>query len=137
MDQPLIERQWLVDSAVDDFIRQAGGLPQLVLAKSVGTLAAGWVADHRIPAIWTTPLLNEAECVANIARASSAALLIAGSRDHTWDDDGARRADKESLRISGADHGWRTGDWRTELDVVGQLTDAIAGFASALLSPLR
>jgi hypothetical protein len=132
MDQPLAERQALVDMPVADFVKQIGGLPQLVLAKSVGTLAAGWVADHSVPAIWTTPLLNDEVCVANIARASSAALLVAGSRDHTWDDDGARRAGKRVHKIAGADHGWQTGDWRTELDAVGQLTAVVDDFAMTL-----
>lgn len=48
MDQPAEERQELVDSAVDHFVDQVGGLPHLVVGKSVGTLAAGWVADHSV-----------------------------------------------------------------------------------------
>ncbi len=132
MDQPSAERQPLVDAAVADFVQQNDALPQLVLAKSVGTLAAGWVADHSIPALWTTPLLIDDECVSNIARASSPALLIAGSRDHTWDDDGARRAATTIHRIRGADHGWQTGDWRTELDAVEQLTREVERFAATL-----
>lgn len=130
MDQPLAERQPLVDAALEDFVKRTGDLPQLVLAKSVGTLAAGWVADHSVPAIWTTPLLDDEQCVANIARASSAALLVAGSRDHTWDDAGARRAGKDVVRISGADHGWKTGNWTTELDAIEHLTRAVEDFAA-------
>lgn len=124
----------LVDRAVDDFTAQSGDLPRLVLAKSAGTLAAGWVADHSIPAIWTTPLLIDEQCVADIARASSAALLVAGSRDHTWDDDGARRAAKTVHRIPDADHGWQTGDWRTELAAIGELTSVVEDFASNIVA---
>lgn len=63
------ERQAIVDRAIGRFVDHVGGNPELVLAKSLGTLAAGWVADNSVPAVWTTPLLDDEECVENIARA--------------------------------------------------------------------
>lgn len=135
MDQPVPERKALVLGSVEEFVSRTGGPPHLVVAKSVGTYAAGWVADHDVPAVWTTPLLTDDECVADIARASSAALLVAGTIDHTWDDDGARRTGKTSTKIHGADHGWETGDWRTELDAISALTGVVEEFASAISVP--
>ena len=126
------EARAVVERAIDRFIDQAGSAPQLVIAKSVGTLAAGWVADHGVPTVWTTPLLHDEDCVGHIARASSPALLVAGSQDHAWDDDAARRTGKQAVVIPGADHGWATGDWRTELDAVVQLTGAVEDFAARL-----
>ena len=130
MNQPLTERQALVDEAVEDFVNQAGEPPHLVLAKSVGTLAAGWVADHSVPAIWTTPLLDDESVGEHTSRIVSYSSC-AGSQDHTWDDDG-RQTGKPVHRISGVDHGWHTGDWRTELDAVCQLTEVVEKFVSTL-----
>ncbi|MEZ5193796.1 MAG: hypothetical protein R2734_15735 [Nocardioides sp.] len=57
-------------------------------------------------------------------------LLVAGSRSHTWDDAAARRTGKEILVVPGADHGWQTGGWHTELGAVGEVTAAVADFAA-------
>ncbi|MEZ5097437.1 MAG: hypothetical protein R2731_15875 [Nocardioides sp.] len=124
------ECQVTVDAAVQRFLDVTGSQPQLVLAKSVATLAAQWVAEQHVPAVWTTPLLHDDECVANLARSSAPGLLVAGSRDHTWDDAAARRTGKEILVVPGADHGWQTGGWHTELGAVGEVTAAVADFAA-------
>jgi hypothetical protein len=128
--QPREQCRATVDRAISSFLEQAGRNPELVLAKSVGTLAAGWVADHHVPTVWTTPLLDDKECVEDITRAGSPALLLAGSRDHTWDDDAARRTGKQVELVPGADHGWETGDWRTELDAVRRVAGAVEDFAA-------
>ena len=132
MGQPDDERRAVVCGALDRFVQLTGGVPDLVLSKSVGTFAAGWVADHEVPAVWTTPLLDDAGCVSDIARSGAPALLVAGERDFTWDDDGARRSGKDVVRVPGADHGWTTGQWRTELDAVALLTSAVERFAGPL-----
>jgi hypothetical protein len=135
MSQPRDERQAVVDAALDLFVQLADAVPDLVLSKSVGTLAAGWVADHDVPAVWTTPLLDDPGCVRDIARSHAPALLVAGDRDFTWDDDGARRSGKDVVRVPGADHGWQTGDWHTELAAVEEVTSAVERFADALAHP--
>jgi hypothetical protein len=122
----------IVEAAIARFTDQAGTVPELIVAKSIGTLAAGWVADHSVPTVWTTPLLSDAECVEHITRASSPALLVAGSHDQAWDDDAAKRTGKQVVVIPGADHGWVADDWRIELDVLAKLTAAVEGFAAQL-----
>lgn len=99
----------------ESFAQRAGGLPHLVLAKSMGTLAAGWVADHDVPAIWTTPLLNAELCVRDLARSAAPALLTGGSEEPLWDDAAAALTGLPSVIVSGADHSWETGDSREEL----------------------
>lgn len=133
MGQPDDERRGLVQAALDRFVDRSGAVPDLVLAKSVGTFAAGWVADHDVPAVWTTPLLDDEACVRDLARSGVPALLVAGERDFTWDDDGARRTGAEVVRVPAADHGWRTGQWRTELDALALLTSAVERFAGGLV----
>jgi hypothetical protein len=122
----------VVVGAAQQFVAQVGSNPQLVLAKSLGTLAAGWVADHHVPAVWTTPLLIDEKCVTDIERGAAPALLLAGSQDHTWDDAAARRTGKPARLIAGADHAWQTGDWREEIDVLGQVVAAVEEFAGSL-----
>jgi len=122
----------VVTHAADQFVTEVGAQPQLVLAKSLGTMAAGWVADRSIPAIWTTPLLTDDQCVDDISRASAPALLLAGSNDPAWDDTAASRTGKALTVISGADHGWQTGSWREELEILERLTAEVEQFAARL-----
>lgn len=122
----------VVVGAAEQFRGLVGSAPQLVLAKSLGTMGAGWVADRGVPAVWTTPLLTDDQCVADIARGTAPALLLAGSRDHTWDDDAAQRTGKPTRLIAGADHAWHTGDWREEIEVLRHLVAAVEEFADGL-----
>lgn len=122
----------LVVSACENLVRQARTLPQLVLAKSLGTMAAGWVADHDVPAIWTTPLLNDEVCVRDLARSTAPALMIAGSEDAAWDDTAAATTGLPYVMVPGADHGWQVGDWRSEVAAIHQLCEAVEEFASQL-----
>lgn len=123
----------VVVGAAEQFVTHVGSTPRLLLAKSMGTMAAGWVADHDVPAVWTTPLLTDEKCVADIERGTAPALLLAASQDPAWDDAAARRTGKSSRLIAGADHGWQTGAWREELDVLRQLVAAVEEFADALV----
>jgi hypothetical protein len=129
-DRTAVER--MVVGAAVQFLARVGSAPQLVLAKSLGTMGAGWVADHGVPAVWTTPLLTDEQCAAEIARSAAPALLLAGAQDHTWDDAAARRTGKPARLIAGADHAWHTGDWREEIDVLSQLVAAVEEFADGL-----
>lgn len=89
-------------------------------------------ADHGVPAIWTTPLLNAEVCVRDLARADAPALLIGGSDDSTWDDAAAARTGLPRVIVPGADHSWETGDWREELAGIRQLCEAVEEFANRL-----
>ncbi|USQ80029.1 hypothetical protein NF556_20990 [Ornithinimicrobium faecis] len=122
----------LVVRACETFEQRMGRLPHLVLAKSMGTLAAGWVADHDLPAIWTTPLLNVEGCVRDLARSAAPALLIGGSDDSSWDDAAAAMTGLPSVIVPGADHSWETGHWREELAGLEQLCEAVEEFAARL-----
>lgn len=125
------DSQRLVDEACAAFVEQHG-LPGLVLAKSVGTLGAAWVAEHRLPAIWTTPLLDDPECVAALTRASAPAILVAGTGDRCWDPHAAASTKLPVHLIEGPDHGWQCDDWRRELEVLAELTESVVSFAGRL-----
>lgn len=81
---------------------------RLILAKSLGTLAAGRAADNAVPAVWLTPLLCDEECANDISRAEAPALLAAGR-----------------------------GDWREELGLLHTRTAAVSSFAADLSSSVR
>jgi hypothetical protein len=115
------------DPAVEGWVAdQAGPLLDgregrtLVIAKSLGTHAAPLVADHGLPAVWLTPLLQAPWVAAAIGRATAPSLLVGGSADSSWDGALARRLSPHVLEIPDADHG---------LSVPGPLTDTIAVLA--------
>lgn len=96
------------------------GSAPLLIGKSLGTYAARLAADHRLPAVWLTPLLTDAYVVDGLARATEPRLLIGGTSDPHWDGAVARRLSPHVLEIPAADHG---------LQVPGPVSDSIAVLA--------
>jgi len=94
-----------VRSEVADELPSSGRA--LVVAKSLGTLAASLAAERRLPAIWLTPLLDMPEVVDAIAANPAAQLLVGGVADPLWDRGVARSLESETCRvveIADADH---------------------------------
>lgn len=56
----------------------------LIIASSLGTLAANLAADDGLPAVWITPLLHRPEVVEGIRQATAPCLLIGGTADSSW-----------------------------------------------------
>ena len=90
----------------------AGALPAsgraLVVAKSLGTLAAPLVAERRLPAIWLTPLLDMPEVVDAIGANPAPQLLVGGTGDDLWDAAVAGELESATctvVEIPDADHG--------------------------------
>jgi hypothetical protein len=77
----------------------------LVIGKSLGTLAAGEVAERGWRAVWLTPLLNHPPFVEMLRRRTAPALLIGGTNDPAWDGALARELSDDVLELEGADHG--------------------------------
>jgi hypothetical protein len=78
---------------------------RLVIGKSLGTLAAGAVAERGWSAVWLTPLLNHLPFVEMLRARTAPALLIGGTNDPAWDGDLARELSDDVLELDGADHG--------------------------------
>jgi pimeloyl-ACP methyl ester carboxylesterase len=76
----------------------------LVVGKSMGSLAAGLVAERNLPAIWLTPLVTRPQVASAIAAASVPPLLIGGTADTSWNGDTARSLSPHVLEIPDADH---------------------------------
>jgi hypothetical protein len=128
-----VARRAVVVRAVAELDQQTAASSQrVVLGKSLGTYAAGWAADNGVPAIGLTPLLIDQSCAEDITRSTAPAMLVAGTADLTWDDAAAERTGKQIVRLAGADHGFQTGDWRAEVEILREVAEAVEAFARAL-----
>ena len=100
---------WVRDQAVAALEARSDVPPStVVVAKSLGTRAAPWVAEQAYAAVWLTPLLFVDALVAGIAANRGRQLLIGGTADEAWDSSVAaelRREGCDVLEIPGADHG--------------------------------
>lgn len=113
----------------------APGLRPVVIAKSLGTHAAGLAAERQLPAIWLTPLLYDDVIAAAIARNPAPALLVGGTRDPSWNPTAAAGTGKAVVTIDDADHGLRPmGPLRAYTDALGTVGTAMEEFLSALLT---
>ena len=106
----------------------------VVVGKSLASAAAGLVADRVLPAVWLTPLLNEARVVDDLSRAPRPALLIGGSADEAWVPDAL--ADSGLLQVvslDGLDHSLqRPGDPSASLGALRVVADRIDQFLADL-----
>jgi hypothetical protein len=100
----------------------------LVVGKSMGTRAAADAAEHAWPAIWLTPLLEDAESVSLLRRRAAPALLIGGTADPMWNGRIAREITDDVLELEGADHGLAKPEHGQ------QIVDAVAAFAARVSS---
>jgi hypothetical protein len=96
---------------------------RLVIGKSLGTLAAGSVAERGWRAVWLTPLLNDASFVEMLRGRTAPALLVGGTNDPAWNGELARELSPDVLELDGADHGL------ARIEHLQQIVDRIAAFA--------
>lgn len=85
--------------------------PIRVIGKSLGTLAVPYAAEHRIDAVWLTPLLNLASVVQAIDAHPGRKLLFGGTGDTgSWDSEAAASLSAEVLEVADVDHGLQAQD---------------------------
>jgi pimeloyl-ACP methyl ester carboxylesterase len=114
--------QW-VGARLEAAAAYAGdGGERLVIGKSLGTLAAGLVAERSWRAIWLTPLLDHPQLVEQLRARTAPFLLIGGTNDPAWDGALARELTDDVLELEGADHGL------TRIEDLPAIVDAIAAF---------
>ena len=101
----------------------------LLVGKSLGTLAAPLAADRGLPAVWLTPLLTRPEVVAALDRADAPFLLVGGTADRLWDGAVARRLTPHLLEIPDADHSMMLpGPLAASAAVLGRVCTAVEEF---------
>ena len=114
---------------LDEMERPAG--PVLIVAKSLGTLAADWGAAEGYPAVWLTPILNDSARAAPIRDYPRDNLVVGGTADSLWQV--GFRGTGQVLEIDGADHSLEVADWRTSIRHHQTVAAAVAAFAAELL----
>jgi hypothetical protein len=120
-------------AALHRLAKAAPGTQPVIIAKSLGTHAAGLAAERQLPAIWLTPLLYDDAITDAIARNPAPALLVGGTRDRSWIPDAAVRTGKTVVTIDDANHGLRPlGPLRAYTNALGTIGTAMEEFLSQL-----
>jgi hypothetical protein len=95
----------------------------LVVGKSLGSLALPAAAERGVPGIWLTPLLGIEQLRRAAARAAATTLLIGGTADPYWDGAAARATGAAVFEVPGADH---------SLELPGDLDGTLSVLAAVL-----
>jgi hypothetical protein len=121
---------------LDEVERPAG--PVLVVAKSLGTLAAHRAAERGYPAVWLTPVLvaagrhplpgASADLAERLSTYPAPNLMVGGTADPLWRS--GFRAAGEVVESKGADHALEVGDWRASLRHHERVASSVADFAA-------
>jgi len=120
-------------STLDVMSGYVHGLRRIYLAKSVGTLAAETAAAEGVPGIWLTPLTSDARVAAAI-RTCPTSLLVAGTRDDSWQHGDELRQRHQICVVSDMNHGmFVPGSWRSTLRGLQQVNEAVEAYADRLL----
>jgi len=122
---PAEQRMDWVESQVRPHLQGIG----LLLGKSLGTYGARLAAEHRLPAVWLTPILTNATVVAAMSAATAPMLLVGGTADSMWDGTVARKLSPHVLEVDGADHGMDVpGRLAASVEVLGRVATAVEDF---------
>ena len=125
-------RDWVtgqVADALDQVTAATGATAPVLLAKSLGSLAAPLAARCGLPAVWFTPLLTDPATVAALRQASAPCLLAGGTADTFWDGPAARAVTRHVLETGGADHSLLVpGPLAASAAILGQVTTAVERF---------
>ncbi|MFP3714085.1 hypothetical protein [Puerhibacterium sp. TATVAM-FAB25] len=118
---------------VRDGVTSLPGSRHLVVGKSLGTLAMPVAARMGVPGVWLTPLISEhgtldvREATLGLGVHQVPALLVGGTADALWDTHVAKASGVRVLEVEGANHSMEVrGDWRRSLEVLDQVTAAVA-----------
>ena len=117
-------------AAVAAFAREvlatADPAQDLVVGKSLGSLALPAAAERGVPGIWLTPLLGIEDVRRAAARAAASTLLIGGTADPYWDGAAAAATGAAVFEVPGVDHSLeRPGDLNGTLEVLSAVLSRI------------
>lgn len=117
-------------------VAATGETAPLLIAKSLGSLAAPLAADRGLPAVWFTPVLTDEPTVAGLRRATAPCLLVGGTADSLWDPAVARSISPHVVEVDGADHSMCVpGRVSASTAVLGQVMDAVESFLDEIVWP--
>lgn len=127
-------RRW-ADAALN---QAPSGQPVLIVAKSLGTLALPWAVENRLPGVWLTPLLKDADVVAAVEEARQVTLLVGGTNDPHWQPPIAVGPGVTLLELPDANHGLQQpGHWRRSFLHQVEIFDQLSLLAEQILHTTR
>jgi hypothetical protein len=122
---------WMLDRA-ERALAATSAETVVVIGKSLGSAAAGLVAERGLPAVWLTPLLVQPDVVEGLRSSSAPALLVGSPADPTWGDGTVPEGPAIAvLELDGLDHSLQVeGDPVASLDVLRAVTEHVSAFLS-------
>jgi hypothetical protein len=118
--------QQLIDRAFEVRADQSSGRVDLVVAKSLGTLALPRCVEEGIAGVWLTPLLNKTEIRNALLSADRRHLAIGGTKDRHWLPASAQGTQATVLSIDDVDHGLLHDDWQESMGIHSGVAARIA-----------
>ena len=115
--------QAAVAALAAEVLASADPTRDVVVGKSLGSLALPAAAERGVPGIWLTPLLGVEDVRRAAARAAGTALLVGGTADPYWDGAAAAATGAGVFEVVGADH---------SLERPGDLDGTLAALAAVL-----
>lgn len=98
----------------------------VVIAKSLGTLAAPWATRKGYAGVWLTPLLTEPAVREALTIPGPPSLAVGGTADKVWDAAAAQALRGTVLELEGAGHALHHGtNWRASLGLLERTLEAI------------
>lgn len=98
----------------------------VVIAKSLGTLAAPWATRKGHAGVWLTPLLTDPAVREALTVPGPPSLAVGGTADKVWDSTAAHDLRGTVLELDGADHALHRGsDWRASVTLLNRTLEAI------------
>ena len=104
--------------------------PDLVVGKSLSSLALPATARRGVAGVWLTPLLHLPELTS--IRLDARHLLVGGTADRSWEPAVAAASDAKVMEIPDGDHLLALGDIPTSIRVLADIQQRIAAFIDAL-----
>lgn len=122
----------LIERTLHTATAEAGTQLDLIVAKSLGSLALPHSIDQGIPGVWLTPLLNRVSVAAALSLADHRHLAVGGTADRHWMPDAVASTGADLLEVPGADHSLRHTNWRRSLEVQVGVLDHVSDHISIL-----
>lgn len=113
---------------VEGALQQAAGedVPDLLLTKSLGSLAAPWAARNDVPGVWLTPLLGDPAVLAALQGMDDRSIAVGGTGDRNWRQGALEESGMEVVEVPEADHSLELPDWRASLAVQAEVFERLA-----------
>jgi hypothetical protein len=113
---------------VEGVLQRAAGddVPDLLLTKSLGSLAAPWALEQDVPGVWLTPLLGDEAVLAALRAMDDRSIAVGGTADAHWREGAFDGTGIEVLEVPGADHSLELPDWRASLAAQADVFERLA-----------